>query len=63
MLCDQAMHSAHQEVPFSTFLILPIDYDGQMVDVSAILENVSIETISKRCVGVGVVFLVVGQIK
>jgi len=63
LVCDQAMHSAHQDVPFSTFLILPLDYEDQTIDVSSILEYVNIEAISCRSVGVGIVFLLVSQIK
>ena len=63
LVCDQAMHSAHTDVPFSSFLILPPDYDGQIVDVSSILEDLNLEQVSGRSVNVGVVFLLIGQIK
>ena len=63
LVCDQAMHSAHQEVPFSSFLILPPDYDGQIIEVSSILEDLNLEQVSKRSVNVGIVFLLIGQIR
>lgn len=63
LLPDQPMHSAHCSMPFSTFIILPMDYDGGEVDVTAILEDVDIDMISRRGVDVGIVFLVIAQTK
>lgn len=63
LLPDQPMHSAHCRTPFSTFIILPMDYQGGEVDVSTILEDVDIDMISCRGVDVGIVFLVIAQTK
>lgn len=63
LLPDQPMHSAHCVTPFSTFIILPMDYDGGEVDVSTILEDVDIDMINRRGVDVGIVFLVIAQTK
>lgn len=62
-LIDQPMHSAHCETPFSSFIILPVDYMMEDVDVSTIIEDVSIDMIGRRGVDLGIVFLIIAQIK
>ncbi|MGL5820998.1 MAG: hypothetical protein ACRCYE_05105 [Sarcina sp.] len=61
---DQAMHSAHWRVPFSTFIILPKDYiEGQEVEVTAIVENTDADLITCRTFSLGLMVLVIANIK
>ncbi len=47
--CDQSSHSAHFEVPFCTYIVLPDYYvPGNSISVNAIVEDVFIEQTSKR---------------
>lgn len=64
MLPTQPMHSAHCEMPFSTFLILPPDYvKGSYVEVSSEMENVDVDLVDLRGAMVNIVFLVIAKIK
>lgn len=61
-LPNQPIHSAHFELPFSTFLILPSDYrKGARVEVGSQLENVDIDIINNRGAVVNMVFLIVAK--
>lgn len=64
LLTTQPMHSAHCEVPFSTFLILPPDYSkGAYVEVSSEVENLEVDLVSLRGAMVNIIFLVIAKIK
>ncbi|MGL5066532.1 MAG: SPOCS domain-containing protein [Sarcina sp.] len=63
LLPTQPMHSAHCEVPFSSFLILPPDYvQGSYVEVSTELENMEVDLIDCRSAMVNVIFLIIAKI-
>lgn len=63
LLPTQPMHSAHCEVPFSSFLILPPDYiQGSYVEVSTELENMEVDLIDLRSAMVNVIFLIIAKI-
>ena len=64
-LCeDQALHSAEWSIPFTTFIILPADYDPDMtIDVSGIIENVDATVSCLRDVDLNVFVLVIANIK
>ncbi len=48
--CEQSAHSAHFEVPFCTYIVLPDYYmPGNSITVDAIVEDVYVEQTSKRC--------------
>ncbi len=48
--CEQSAHSAHFEVPFCTYIVLPDYYEpGNSVTVNAIVEDVFVEQTSPRC--------------
>ncbi len=47
--CDQSAHSAHFEVPFCTYIVLPDYYvPGNSITVNSIVEDVFVEQTSKR---------------
>ncbi|MEG2810939.1 MAG: DUF3794 domain-containing protein [Clostridium sp.] len=61
---DQAIHSAHFEVPFSQFIIMPKNYEiGQYIDVSSIIEKVDVDMIDERTISASVMLLLVGKAK
>ena len=63
LLPTQPIHSAHCEVPFSSFLILPPDYvQGSYVEVSTELENMEVDLIDCRSAMVNVIFLIIAKI-
>ena len=63
LLPTQPMHSAHCEVPFSSFLILPPDYiKGSYVEVSTELENMDVDLINLRSAMVNIIFLIIAKI-
>ncbi len=48
--CEQSAHSAHFEVPFCSYIVLPDYYEvGNSISVEAITEDVYVEQTSKRC--------------
>ncbi len=48
--CEQSAHSAHFEVPFCTYIVLPEYYQpGNSITVEAIVEDVYVEQTSIRC--------------
>ncbi len=48
--CDGSAHSAHFEVPFCTYIVLPDYYvPGNSITVNSIVEDVFVEQTSKRC--------------
>ena len=64
LVVDQAIHSAHWTVPFSSFVMLPIGYqNGQEVEVSSIIENVDADLIDCRKISLGLMILLVANIK
>ena len=63
LVSDQALHSVHSEIPFSSFLILPPDYNEQVVEVNPVLEDVSVSSVTQRAFEISLAFLLVGQIK
>ncbi|MEG1704482.1 MAG: DUF3794 domain-containing protein [Niameybacter sp.] len=47
---DQKVHSAHYDVPFSTFVMLPPDYEiGSKLDISGVVEDIYYQAIDMRC--------------
>ncbi len=48
--CESSAHSAHFEIPFCTYVVLPEYYEpGNAVSVDAIVEDVFVEQTSPRC--------------
>ncbi|MBM7625129.1 DUF6923 family protein [Sporohalobacter salinus] len=61
---DQNVHAAHFEVPFSTFLVLPPDFDGcQKLNIIGEVEDVFIELIDERTIFKNVTLLLRSQDK
>ena len=61
---DQAVHLAESKFPFSTFIILPNSYiEGQCIEIREIVEDIEYDLICKRCISVGLMFLLVAVIK
>jgi hypothetical protein len=59
----QGVHSAHYTIPFSTFLVLPENYNcGLPVYVNTCVEDVYAKLINKRKVFKNITFLVSGKI-
>jgi hypothetical protein len=49
--CSQAVHAAHFETPFTTFIVLPASYCiGAPVPVTPYMEDISIELVDKRSI-------------
>lgn len=49
--CTQAVHAAHFNVPFSTFIVLPPTYAiGTPVHVTGYIEDIFVEMIDKRTI-------------
>lgn len=47
---EQSVHSAHYNIPFSTFVILPKNYIvGSKVDAEAIVEDIYFKMLTPRC--------------
>jgi hypothetical protein len=45
----QTVHSAHFDMPFCTFIVLPADFqDGSSIDVQAYIEDIYVTQIDKR---------------
>ena len=64
LLPDQSLHSAHWSVPFTTFVIMPVDYTADMqLEVSAVLEDVDGILLNPRCIEASVVLLVFAKRK
>lgn len=63
LLPTQPMHSAHNNMPFSTYIILPMDYDGGQIETIAVLEDVDVDMVNRRGLNVGIVFMVIAQTK
>ncbi|MGL4992223.1 MAG: SPOCS domain-containing protein [Sarcina sp.] len=63
LLSTQPMHSAHCEVPFSSFIILPPDYvEGSYVEVLAEIESTDVDLIDLRSAMVNIMFLIIAKI-
>ncbi|MFI3115606.1 MAG: DUF3794 domain-containing protein [Clostridia bacterium] len=61
--CD-SVHSAHWDIPFTTYIVLPKDYtDNKKIIVSALVENVNSQAITKREVEINTLALVIATIK
>jgi uncharacterized repeat protein (TIGR01451 family) len=59
----QSVHVAHYETPFSTFLVLPWEYEKCMkINVNAIIEDVFIKLLDERTFFINVTLLVEGKI-
>ncbi|WP_024615449.1 SPOCS domain-containing protein [Clostridium sp. Ade.TY] len=64
LLETQPVHSAHFKMPFSTFLILPIDYSqGTQVEVKAVVESLERDMIDNRSIITNIMLLLVGTVK
>lgn len=56
---EQSVHSAHYDIPFSTFIILPENYTpGSKLDVDTTIEDVYFKMINCRCFFKNVTLLV-----
>lgn len=60
---DQQLHSVREEYPFSSFIVLPMNYDNENIEISAIIEDTTLNQLDDRCVEVGVVVLLVSKFK
>ncbi|MGL6104790.1 SPOCS domain-containing protein [Romboutsia sp.] len=59
----QSVHSAHYDVPFSNFIILPPDFVlGSKIEVEGIVEDIYSNVISKRCFFKNTTVLLVAKI-
>ena len=59
----QSVHSAHYDVPFSNFIILPPDFVlGSKIDVEGVVEDIYSNVISKRCFFKNTTVLLVAKI-
>lgn len=59
----QSVHSAHYNIPFSTYIVLPRDFKpGNNIDVEGIVEDVYYDVISNRCFFKNVTLLLVARI-
>lgn len=56
-LCDQSVHAAHFRVPFSTFIVLPEDFDeDSTIEVEPFIEDIYYKLVDKRTVFKNVTF-------
>jgi len=54
--CTKSVHSAHFDVPFSTFIVLPSCYEiGTPVLVNAYIEDLYVDLIDKRTISKNVI--------
>lgn len=59
----QSVHAAHFRVPFSTFIVLPIDYViGTPITVTGYIEDIFVELLDKRSIFKNVTILLDAQI-
>ncbi|WP_373601501.1 SPOCS domain-containing protein, partial [Paraclostridium bifermentans] len=60
---DQAIHSTHYDIPFSSFIILPPDYKmGAKVEVSAVIESADTISVGPKEVFINAAILLVANI-
>lgn len=59
----QSVHSAHYNMPFSTYIVLPSDFKpGNKVDVEGIVEDIYFNKVNERCLFKNVVVLLLAKI-
>lgn len=59
---EQAVHAAHFEIPFSTFIVLPGNFIiGTPVIVTAFIEDIFAQQVSKRCIFKNITILLVAD--
>lgn len=62
-LNEYSVHSAHYSIPFSSFIILPPDYNlGYPVEVSALVENSDAEITGSKNIFINVALLLVANV-
>lgn len=58
-LCDQPVHAAHFNIPFSTFIVLPECFDiSNCINVSGYIEDIFVKQVNKRIIFKNVTILV-----
>lgn len=63
LVTTQSVHVAHYDIPFSTFLVLPLDYQANRnVGVKGIVENVHYQLDSTRKIYINIAMIVTGLI-
>lgn len=59
----QSVHAAHYTVPFSTFVILPPDYEeGTAIDTKAYIEDIYAEKLDERRIFKNITILLVARV-
>lgn len=59
---EQAIHAAHFEIPFSSFIILPGNFViGTPVTVTGYIEDIFAQQVSKRCIFKNITILLVAE--
>ena len=59
---EQAVHAAHFDVPFSTFIVLPPGYViGTPITVTGYIEDIFAQQVSKRCIFKNITILLVAE--
>lgn len=59
---EQAVHAAHFEIPFSTFIILPCNFVmGTPVTVTSYIEDIFAQQAGKRCIFKNITILLVAE--
>lgn len=62
--CFDSVFSAHWDIPFTTYIVLPKDYrPNKKIDVRGIIENVSAEALNERDLDIGTLALIVASIQ
>lgn len=56
--CTQSVHAAHFDVPFSTFIVLPVGFTiGTPITVTPYIEDIYIEALDKRTIFKNIILL------